>query len=151
MKYWRTLAGALFIVVVMVLGALGGLVYTGPGTDNAPLDEGTRSSEPRLVEAGTGRSWSLSEVEKMLEQGTQPGETSGTGANGVPPVYGGLTAAGGGEISPDSGGDLVDLSPEQLKENFAQSWQNDEGTITVKSTTPGTRSHWTGAEIDAGG
>jgi len=51
MRNWRTMVGALCIVLAMVLGAFAGLVYGRPGGVGVSPDVGTRGEDRRLLSA----------------------------------------------------------------------------------------------------
>src|SRR3970040_1224902 len=60
MTEWRRIAGALCIVIAMVLGAFAGLVYARPGAVGVSPDAGTRGEDRRLLSASD-------EMQKLLD------------------------------------------------------------------------------------
>ncbi len=143
MRDWRSVAGALCIVLAMVLGVFAGLVYAKPGLVGASPDVGTRAEDRRLMSAFDETQTAIAPDDALaLSDASDPGPTSILGAQ--PSVV----------TSPD-GVTAQRLTPEEQKDAFAQSVAHrqvtKDGTVTVAPTrTVGTRSHLDGT-FDAGG
>ena len=83
MRNWRTIVGALCIVLAMVLGAFAGLVYGRPGGVGASSETGTRGEDRRLVSASDElmNGLSLEEANALVagDSAATPAAIAGTG------------------------------------------------------------------------
>ncbi len=143
MRNWRTLVGALCLVVAMMLGAFAGLVYGGPGGVGVSPSAGTRGEDRRLASA-------FDEAQKALS----PTEAQQVDQSATPKVESLLESDAIELISPD-GATAKPVSQDEMRDAMMQGaqhvFESQDGTITVQPTQPGTRSHLVGGEIDAGG
>jgi len=141
MKNWRTMVGALCIVMAMVLGAFAGFVYARPGAVGASPETGMRAEDRRVIalsdlEAGP---MSLEEAQQAEAdaQAVRP-------AASLEPIE--LTTPDGNvvtarPVTEEEANPAARLLKEQV-------FESKEGTITV---SPGTRGSWPPGTVDAGG
>ena len=132
MRNWRTIVGALCIVLAMVLGAFAGFVYARPGAVGASPDVGARGEDRRLVSA---RELTQTELSVIDEPGM-------------------AVSLAGGEpveiVSPD-GASARTLTPTEQRDAKVKSvgtFESKDGTITA---TANTRGAWPPGTVDAGG
>ncbi len=143
MRNWRTLAGALCIVVAMVLGAFAGVVYAREaGIVGASPSAGTRGEDRRLMSAfdESMKLMSSEEADQIAAAAPQTALALDSGAIETVSADGALTAKA--------------VTPEDMKEAMktVTVGMSDDGVITAhRETDVGTRSHFVGGEVDAGG
>jgi len=141
MKNWRTVVGALCIVLAMLLGAFAGFAYARPGVVGASPNAGTRAEDRRLTSV-------FDESQKLLDE-SAAGEVALSESNEPVSILGSESAkvvsADGLTVDPVSQADLR----QNMYEAGHVTFESDDGTITVSSAEAGTRSHWVGGEIDA--
>ena len=141
MTEWRRIAGALCIVVAMVLGAFAGFVYARPGAVGVSPDAGTRGEDRRLLSASD-------EMQKLLDpdQGVVA-ESSLTGPTSITEQTPEIVSPDGAIARP------VSLDEEREAVRLSTShFEGKDGTVTIKPAEPktGTRGHLSGG-FDAGG
>src|SRR3990172_5794192 len=143
MKNWRTVVGALCIVLAMLLGAFAGFAYARPGVVGASPNAGTRAEDRRLTSV-------FDESQKLLDE-SAAGEVALSESNEPVSILGSESAkvvsADGLTVDPVSQADLR----QNMYEAGHVTFESDDATVTVSSAEAGTRSHWVGGEIDAGG
>src|SRR3990170_8334798 len=137
MRNWRTIVGALCIVLAMVLGAFAGFVYARPGGVGASSETGTRAEDRRVI--------ALSDLEAgpmTLEEA----QTAEADANAVRPA---ANLEPIEMVTPD--GNVVTATPLTEEANPVpqlqkeQVFESEDGRITV------TRGAWPPGTVDAGG
>src|SRR5438093_5411908 len=124
MKNWRSVVGALCIVVALMLGAFAGFAYARPGVVGASPNAGTRGEDRRLVSA-------FDEQQKALEAGSTTGlavkDNSGPQS---------LVDTQPLEITAPGGATAKRVSPEEQRDAQRQQQEykikSDHGTITLR-------------------
>ena len=145
MRNWRTMVGALCIVLAMMLGAFAGFVYArDAGVVGASPEVGTRGEDRRLASAFDEAQKALTvEEAEDLAAGDSGGLASITGSEPIE------TATPEGNLVARAA--TLDELKYALQQGQSVHLQTNDGMITVMEPDPETRGHWVGGEIDAGG
>jgi len=139
MRPWRTMVGALCIVLAMVLGVFAGFVYArDAGIVGVSPTVGARGEDQRLVSAlNPDEALTSEQADELLAADALPAQTSLSDSD--------LAVS----AVPDEAARPVTIEERREVLRYAVTVESDVGTLAVTPSTPKTR--YSGAGIDFGG